>query len=682
MGNGFFREKTEVSGFFLNLGFFCPLPGWRFGLLFREVFVSHGGIAMLDITANAKAIYWCVLLGVSVFAVGCGDIKKPPGSGPKPSPVVIQPDLEVLVEDLVKNGWSQGAAELVKDLVKNGWPQGTAEKVVDLNATFYQAAKVSDPALLTHITTVLARLGDRHDVLACVEKVPAIASLLGYSINKDPEGPEKIAKTIPLDPGKDQEAVLNLYSLFCTPDESIRLSEVLSSDRELVLRLWNRGELGAIPWLASGPKGGEARETYHRWVREIYQDALVAQATDEGALARANGLMQIHSGMVGKLMEKGQLTPQQFEAAWAAFQKLLQAKEKDDLEWGVFCCDPRVWEFHRDFNGREWGAFERVGSQAIDISKDPAFVQCRQEVLLAVAKGNQWIMEALRDPVLQGQPLFAPLLCRGLDNDTLCSALNALSISSPQVKIDKLKYWAGLSKEALARELGPPPAGPVTWLPGYSLMDLIGKKMDGRETTWLDLAFAGVDAAEVAFMIKGASKGLKLVQQGLAKQLAVKGLQNAAIEITEKSSRNLFPWVLRETYSMAAKKMRSVAEYGMVDVTDVVRFAFEKTRMGNQAFSRITKLDARVFMRTDRRVIFDVPHLVSSKHVIGRGLMVTGEGAVVEGALSTPAGQKAVETGVIVGKRILENTEEQTRAWKKNLSIWWVAINHDGLQKP
>jgi len=609
---------------------------------------------------------WAVVLGV-----GCGEKNRPQGTG------INSPISEVQITDLSET--------LVNELVKNKWPKGAAERVVELNGAFFLSAHKSDPAQLERIITILGRLGGRHDVIACVERVPSVATLLGFSVNNDPRGPEKIAKTIPKNPGRDQEDVLNLYGLHGTPEEAVRLSEVLFRDSEIVLRLWNLGDLGSIPWLANGPKEKEAREIYLAWVRTIYTDALNDIIDPAAALGRANALMQIHSKNITSFLEENKFTPQEFKSALDSFQQLCKAKEKDEIEWGLFCCDPRIWEFHKDFFNPGWKALEKVGPLAIDISLDKAFNGCRQKVMLALSQGNYFYTNALHDPVLRGQPLFSQLLCRNLGDGPLSSALDQLAGVNEQGKIEKLKYWASLKDAVLVKEVGPPPEGPITWLPGYSVWELMDKKMNGQETTWLDLAFAGVDAAEMVFMTKGASKGLKLLQKGLEKKVVSKvvqeGIQKAAKEAGEKSARNFYPWVLRETYETAAKKMRSVANYGLVDITDLVRFSYGKTGLGNNTFKRISGLDAKVFMRTDRRVVFDVPNLVSNNHVIGKGLRVTAEGAVAEGAISTPIGHKTIETGVVWGEKILTNTEKQTRAWKENLALWWVAINEDGLQK-
>ena len=41
------------------------------------------------------------------------------------------------------------------------------------------------------------------------------------------------------------------------------------------------------------------------------------------------------------------------------------------------------------------------------------------------------------------------------------------------------------------------------------------------------------------------------------------------------------------------------------DVTEALRFAFQKSGLGRDSFRHITDLEAKVFMRADRRVLID-----------------------------------------------------------------------------
>ena len=66
-----------------------------------------------------------------------------------------------------------------------------------------------------------------------------------------------------------------------------------------------------------------------------------------------------------------------------------------------------------------------------------------------------------------------------------------------------LRDYNGLDSAALVEELGPPPEGPHTWLPGYSVYYLAHKLSQGRDITGMDAVMATVDTVDIVFMAKG-----------------------------------------------------------------------------------------------------------------------------------------------------------------------------------
>ena len=137
------------------------------------------------------------------------------------------------------------------------------------------------------------------------------------------------------------------------------------------------------------------------------------------------------------------------------------------------------------------------------------------------------------------------------------------------------------------------------------------------------------------------------------------------------SARELAPWMFSQGHQIARglfKQLRDPA-----DVTDLVRFTYKKSGSGRETFKRLTGLEARVFMRPDRRVAVHLPQLVSRNHALGIVLRETAINAGFDTALSSKPGEAAVETGAKGGRRVYRATKEQVDAWEQHVAAWWLA---------
>lgn len=115
--------------------------------------------------------------------------------------------------------------------------------------------------------------------------------------------------------------------------------------------------------------------------------------------------------------------------------------------------------------------------------------------------------------------------------------------------------------------------------------------------------------------------------------------------------------------------MKELAK-GDVEITKLVQFSFSRSRLGRKAYKKITGLDARVFMRKDRKVFFvlnKIPETPSGE--IAKNLMVeTVAGCSLGTALQTETGQE-ITSGAI---ETVQDSAEVSRKWQQNLSLWWL----------
>ncbi|MGQ9563716.1 MAG: hypothetical protein ACUVTH_09310 [Thermogutta sp.] len=388
---------------------------------------------------------------------------------------------------------------------------------------------------------------------------------------------------------------------------------------------------------------------------------------DSEHLASTLVLLSIHAPAVRELLEKDeQFRNEFFKKWWPIFSQKLEQERKNDELWGIAIHDPRIWTFLNRFKERGAAAWQGWDSIAIELLLDEHYASCRDQIFAALEKGDYLVMASLLDEGLRAEPLFISLLQRGLPAGTLAKALHVLQSRHAEAPA-LLDYWARLSNQALIEELGPPPEGVQTWLPGYYLYYLVKKWSQGRNTNAWDWTSALLDATFLALEIGPVfNKAVPpLVQQG------ARGVAEAS---AEQLVREAGPWGLRQLFhSMIEMLAKRTAQTMTIDITQAVRLAFGKSGLGRSTFKRLTGLEARVFMRADRRVVIDLLSLVNAKHPVGVYLRETAINAgfeqiedskVVQGAIT-----KAAETIADAGK--------QLQAWKAHAAAWWLAVNHD-----
>jgi hypothetical protein len=566
--------------------------------------------------------------------------------------------------------------EAMEILKQSGWSSTSASKVVDLNFRYFSLLHGDDhPQYLTTLS-ILARLGRHPAALKRLRDVPELAGLLAGSLEVDENGPQKILATIPRDID-NQRLVMSLYGLSPTPKDSLALAAALDRDQGIMLRLFRRDAADALSYFINAPKSGGPAEQYRKWLRSVFKEAL--DDDDNDALDRAQCLLTIHAHTVRLKLESDPAFCEAFlEDLWPKFDRVL-SQQPDDFSWGMFVGDPRVWGFLAKFGEHGVSLLSSYGALAIDLLMDPNYEACQTQVLSALASGDELTIQVLYDDQIRQQPLFVKLLQRELPGPTLANALGRLAAKPGEVPRLLLQF-DHLSNEALIEDLGSRPEGIQTWLPGYNIYYLGRKWEQGREVEGMDALWAAVDVVEIVFMAKGASKGLKAIQLGVREGLIKKGLPKAAAQAAKTSSRELAPLVLREGQRAIRTAFHAIRNAATIDVTDAVRFAFKKSGIGLQWFKNLTALDARIFMRADRRVAIDLAALAKNDHIIGRLLRESAINGGFDLAFRTPPGRATAEATVTAAAKTADVATRKIRAWKEHLALWWL-VNNDGSLK-
>jgi len=590
-------------------------------------------------------------------------------------------------------GFETVLRETTERLIACGLSPDAARSVVELNARYFALVWEEDRQQWQRTVDLLARLGSQPEIQSGLSQIPELAGLLAGSMEARQDGPACILSTIPHHT-EQRQAVLSLYALFCGPADSVKLADALRHDGDLILRLADQGALQLLSHILLTPADPDARNVYLVWVRDVLGEALVTFSQgDEGALDRAAAILDVHGVYIRDLLENDKVFRRLFaEKYWPPFAAALRKAQRrprsndpgagnvdeQDIVWANYAVEPRVWNyFHelRDCGDVAFEVFDRWGALAVHLVLAPEYRDIRERVVDALRAADELVIEALDDDNLRSRPLFTALLKRNLESHSLAKALHELR-ASPADAPRKLVYWNTLSDTALAEELGPPPEGPKTWIPGYSLYYWVRKKSQGRETSTMDAVFAIADAAELLSIAAEVPVSItKIVGSRRAAMLAKLGIKEAA-EATEKTvARGLLPMIARDASALARNRLREpfFKRVLQVDVTEAVRYTFDVFRrlgLGRKTFRALTGLEARVFMRNDRRILLSLPGLLRLQRpsVVGRLLRETMEAATVDLAANTSPGQAVIQTSV-----------QQFEAWRQHLSLWWFAVNTGAL---
>lgn len=567
--------------------------------------------------------------------------------------------------------------QAIETLIAAGWEKPAARAVVGLNSAYLSVLARSSmdesDAKIRH----LSRLGDvRHAyVRKRLETMPEIAGLLATAVDRDVSGPEGIVAAIGSD--AHSQAIASLFAFSATAEEAVPLAEVICRDRDLAVRLAESGDASLLSWLA--PKDfGDTRttEVYQSWARRVIADA-VSQSRPE-ALDEAFQILAMHGEHVlGVLRADPGFRDALVGRVYPVFRGVLQAQPEDGFSREAYLLCPQIWEFIYLHPRDAENLLAKVGPLAVDTIMDPRFSDCQDGLIDVLSFADQSVVDGLLDERVRGHVRFPALLARPLPAKARVAAIHRLA-TEPENAGRYLKEWEAMTDAGVAADVGPEPSGPVTWLPGYSATVLVTKMSQGRTVTGADAFFAALDVVEAVTLTRGGGTALKAigaaVEKSAAKRLgaaAAKGIAKETAEATTKrATRALAPWTFKAASQAARQGVANLQRALVVDVTPVVRGLYKRSGLNAKTFKFIDGLDARIFMRKDRRVVLDI----AGDNPLGNFLSDTAANAGVEAGLGNEAVANAGRAAVVEGTAAIE-------AARRNLSAWWLAVGDGTLDK-
>ena len=618
-----------------------------------------------------------LITGCLVVLIGIGFVVDKLRGRPDPTPSVPPPtaknetgpstDLPLPAQD------EEWVRPTIDRLVRMNWGRAAATSVVQWNQRYLSLTRETSEEQFDRRVKLWGRLGDRPIVQKRLEEWPELTGLLMRALEQNPDGPELILKSF--SEGADPNSVRSMYGFASTPEDSIRLAQILERDGDLVVKLWKIGVVDAAEWFSTLPKNADAQSEYRKWLRSIFESVLQIKDDEarDVALGRAQTLLTIHEEKVrGLLDEDDQFRRTFLSTHWPRFRSVLNRKS-DSFDWIGCVVEPRVWQLLMVHGQSGADKFDKYGAVAIDLLLCPEYRTCVRQVFEAFDHADERAIDALFNDDLRQNSQFIELLGRDLSGATLATALHTLTDPARSAEQPALlAKWSKMTAAGLKEELGPPPQGVVTWLPGYSVYYVGRKYATGREIDTWDVIAATVDAAGTVIIFDEALKGAMLVRKGLQKSFEKGGMQGAAKWATNAAGKELYPWVIRDAHRAANKASQTAFQnLTQIDVTDAVQFAFKRSDANLSTFKRISTLDARIFMRADRRVVF-APVKILGNRIVGPLLIETATGAGFE---------VGVKHGLPATKAAVKTVVEQERAWRQHLGLWWL-VSNDGSLEP
>lgn len=579
------------------------------------------------------------------------------------------------------------ASVLVATLQKAGWDPSIARTVVELNRRWFHVLADENAAELERQLALLADLGRHPDVFPILREHPEVAGLLAGTVSVEEHGPEQVARS--LGEGERYDLAARLYAVYLESESVLQVARVLETDGDLIADLTARQIPHPEILFLTLPADAEAAAVYHRWLREYLQEAL---GQDDEALLQCVTVVYEAGAAIRRRLEGSRQFRERFrEELWPAFCRIVAETPDSAL---LYLCDPRIWDVLAGEHGESllarWGL---LAAELLDPANCPAELQAN--LIEAMLAGDNETVQAVMQ--FAQEPLFRELLRRPqLSAQVRATALRKLTQEGPNYP-QLLRRYQGLSAAALADEVGPPPDGPVTWIPLYYTVYEVPKKLlQGREPSGMDVFLAILDPVLLATGPLGPKDVVKTGLRQAAKTTGTQAVKQAAASAArsqvvralgegggriaaEWTERELMPWMfkhlLREVRAVLAKTAEQI---GTVEITGLVRSLFTISGLKRDAFRRLTSLEARLFMRPDARVFLRFDRLVRGNHFLARFLEETAAEGGINLALESEPGQQLVRDGMQLAVQGEQAAADRLQAWRQHIAAVWLSA-HTGL---
>jgi hypothetical protein len=531
--------------------------------------------------------------------------------------------------------------DLVRQLVRASWPMDVAESVATCQAPILAQAALGDPEQAKARVERLKGLGRHAPAMRLLYDAPDLTEVV--LAHPDPSTAAGILYEL-----GDRADVRNTFLMF--PGETREVVDLLVEYREaLIGRPLDDEGFDSLPvQLLLTPTVEE--EPY----RQLVADLLMWSSASTERRNAVIGSLSRTSDEVRRMMRS---SPEPVLAAARTWMRYCD-DHPDRVEWicGIQLEIDQLLRFFQSPNSRLMA--ERIGLDAPFMILDMGTSESIRADLSRILPDTDPAMRADM-ATLNGQYGFPQLLAR----TTLPLATMKAAIRAAAAETQKLRRWLNFSDDAIARDVGTLDMGYWGYVP---FVDISAKLIDGREITAWDGVMVAVDAASIFVPLAKGAGGLrhagKILKSDIKKIASKYGKEAGERAMKLATDPVQLQKELPDVFEAAVKaSVKRELKEGGLDVTKVVHWVYEKMGAKGKYLRRISALEPRIFMRSDRKVIF-VPH----KTLLGRVLKETIDNKGIE---------VAIENGLPGASAIAPHLRASADAAMKQINAIWLAVN-------
>ncbi len=557
------------------------------------------------------------------------------------------------------------------------WPESSARVMVKLNLDRYRWLHSEAPAVLERELADFESLRPSGSSIRLLDEHPGMAGVLVMVQN-----PTDVADGIlACEQNEDRVRIIGSFTKYTHPDDLSRWAAAVVRHHRCIAGLLRRCQASPVEALFIIPvSDAVVAEEYARWLDDVLDPSAMPASDDEAQ--SLVGFVLAAGPEVRKRMAADPSFRDAFRGAiWPAFARCVRrsAEERQTrAPWELFGTMPHVWDLLKRADGE--AMFQRTGLLAADLlyGPDAALPELREKAAQLLLLGNQELVERAFSGSWSRHPQFRRLMLeRHLSDDQLLAGCNQLAGSKEPEAL--LARWNQMSDAAFTEDIGPPPEGARTMLPGYAIYYAAKKVAQGRDVGWLDAV--GVAGDAVSLLTLGGGKvltetGKRATSAAVRQKFRAEAVKDIAKltsrEIAEQAAeKELGAFAMHHALRVLPAELKErLLQSAVVDVTSLVQGGFEFTKrlgFGRESFKKLTKLDARVFMRRDAKVCISLPSLAAGGNRMARFLNATA----LNGAFDTVARTEPVQDAA---RMTIRFAKDETERWQQHLACWWSGL--------
>ena len=592
-------------------------------------------------------------------------------------------------------------SDSIRLLMARGFSRNLAEKLVEHNLILFAILAEENPRELESQLNQIAKLKDHPSVWTTLQQFPEVAGLMAKTLEFCERGPERINAVLS-DP-KNRRHFLN-FCHFNTLDirACLHAADQYMGHGSIIVKLYEQGHTMPLPetFFMDQYRGfsinPEAEKVYNQWVGQMIENALRLPAEEKHW-----HLQTIYESSLSlrETLDQNVSFRDNFRHRYFPIIERVANYHRRYFDLPMLLNAPDIWEIVQRPDAERLLQMHGLDAPAIlqDFKGSTAAVQ--RKVNHAMLTRNEGVIFALNR--FNDTQELENLLNRKIGGDTLVSILEEQAYNP--IGLDRLRYYNSLSDVALLDDLYPYD-GWLTFLPGYYTYKVVQKTIRGQEVAVIEIIFAIADpvfvAIEIVLIVQTAggsaalASAIRVAAKTAATRVAWQAMQNTAGRGTmqtinfggRQAAQDISKTGVEGAFRRALSSAQGYSPILQLDITPLVRTTFEQSRMlgmRNDNFKKLSGLDARAFMRNDRRVVLDLGKLNNTLPVQIAQVAGIDVSARI-GLESEPVQEFAVHTKDFVAyvwDKATETHKEVQVSWEEYASALWLMSATGALGK-